>query len=328
LQAVLDQLGKDLRLPAALACHTEEVVETGRLDLRFGDGQYWDVIVELKLYASYGLRQLDRYLDALKPVEHAYLVAITRDVPLYGEAHLADDRWLGSARWRDLLPALRRLGLQHPALDSQWPLFLDVLESEGSMGFTNPDPDLFRAWAMVRRSAKHAEEFLKALQMPLLEALSAAVEGTPLGQVDFYRAKKGAGRPVISKSWNGIIDLPFRVGGRLSVRAGVFAYNPPTRFYVAPHYGRRLSARRARLPAQARVEVEQLIEGDFREYDLHAFLELDDAQLASPSLEGDVVRWAHDRFSELARTTLLEAQHELAAKTQPTDEEAVEELPS
>jgi hypothetical protein len=47
--------------PPPLSCRTEEVVEAGRLDLRFFDRGQWDVIVELKLFASYGREQLDRY---------------------------------------------------------------------------------------------------------------------------------------------------------------------------------------------------------------------------------------------------------------------------
>jgi hypothetical protein len=103
--------------PPPLPCRAEEVVETGRLDLRFGDERAWDVIVELKLYASYGRDQLNRYLRALHEVKHAYLIAVTRDVPIYGETHLTNEpRWLGSVRWRSLLPGLRALPIETEAL--------------------------------------------------------------------------------------------------------------------------------------------------------------------------------------------------------------------
>jgi hypothetical protein len=89
-----------------LTCSAEEVVEDGRTDLRFR-AELWDVIVELKIYASYGRQQLSRYLSALSDVEHAYVTAITRTVPTYGEPPTgADPRWLGSTE-RPLGPALR-----------------------------------------------------------------------------------------------------------------------------------------------------------------------------------------------------------------------------
>jgi hypothetical protein len=298
--------------PPALSCRAEEVVDTGRLDLRFFDEAEWDVIVELKLYASYGRDQLQRYLDALRDVKHAYLVAITRDVPTYGEAYLAGEpRWLGSVRWRPLLLGLRDLPFTSDVLATHWRLFLDVLESEGSMGFTRPDANLFATLSTVRRAADHADDFLKALQQPLIEGLRHALGPHNL-TADFYRAQRGIGRPVISKRWSGILDLQFRVPADSkvsSLRAGLFAYNPPTRFYVAPQHGRRLSARRQYLPESHRHAVEELVRLGFRDYDLHAFYDLTEERLASPTLEEDIVRWAHDRFAELAQSGLLQAQH-------------------
>lgn len=313
-----------------LSCYSEQVVETGRLDLRFTDDDAWDVIVELKLYASYGRDQLDRYLHALRDVDHGYLIAVTRDVPIYGETHLREEpRWLGSVRWRSLLPGLRALPFECEALGSQWRIFLDVLESEGSMGFTNPDPSLFDTWSTIRRAAGHAEDFLNALQQPLLEALQDALAKDGL-TADFFRAQRGRGRPVISKRWSGIIDLQFRIpaDGRESVRAGIFAYNPPTRFYIAPQHGRRLSARRQYLPEPLREAVSTLGAAGFRDHDLHAFYELTGERLGSPTLEEEIIVWAHEKFAALAASGLLDAQHLLqgASFAVPGENEAGEEI--
>jgi hypothetical protein len=312
-------------LPEVVSCRHEESFEEGRIDLRFTADEV-DVIVEIKIHAGYGRDQLERYLRALRPVRLARLVAITRDVPRYGESHISDAEWIGSVRWRDLRKELRILPFDSESLRVQWLAFLDLLESEGSMGFTRPDPALFDAWHSIRLAAKHADEFLRAIRVPLLQALRDVLGGGD-ATADFYRAQRGKGQPVISKSWNGIIDIPFRVpaDGHLGVRAGVFAFNPPTRFYVSPHHGRRLSARRARLSDAGRAGLDRLLAGEFREYDLHAFLPLDAALLTSPTFEEDVVGWAHARFSELAASGLLSEQHQIGVPTSgelpPEDED-------
>jgi len=298
-------------VPDQLACRHEERFEDGRIDLRF-NGDEIDVIVEIKIHAGYGRDQLERYLRALKPVRIARLVAITRDVPGYGESHISDPNWVGSVRWRDLRQELRVLPFENGSLRVQWLAFLDLLESEGSMGFTRPVPTLFDAWPSIRLAAKHADEFLHAIRVPLLQALRDALGGGDAA-ADFYRAQRGKGQPVISKSWNGIIDIPFKVpaDGHVSVRAGVFAYNPPTRFYVSPQHGRRLAAKRAGLSDPGRSGLDRLVASEFREHDLHTFLPLDSALLASPTFEEEVVSWAHERFSELVASGLLSEQHQI-----------------
>jgi len=289
--------------PRELRCSTEEVVEDGRLDLRFrADG--WDVIVELKIYASYGRDQLDRYLNVLDKVDSAYVTAITRSVPIYGEPDRnVDPRWLGSVQWRRLLPELRKLQSRSPALSTQWLLFLDVLEEEGSMGFTKPEPELFAMLGQLRSSAKHAVEFMKALQMPLYEALVQALGGDETAAA-LYKTRGGG--LYIGRSWNGIIETAFRIPptGPPRIRAGVFAYKPPVRFFVAPHTGRRWITRLGRLSPEAQAAVRFLIDHGFRDHDLHSFLELDENTLLSPTLE-DIVEWAHARFVDIVNSGIL-----------------------
>ena len=60
------------------------------------------------------------------------------------------------------------------------------------------------------------------------------------------------------------------------------------------------------LPAEGKRAVEHLIAtGHFREYDLHAFRDLDARLLASPDFEEEIVRWAHARFVEIVESGLL-----------------------
>jgi hypothetical protein len=298
-----------LTAPSEMDCSTEEVVEDGRLDLRFR-AEGWDVIIELKIYASYGQNQLDRYLSVLDRVHDAYVTAITRAVPRYGEPrHGVDERWLGSVQWRHLLPGLRAMRGRDPALNEQWPLFFDVLEEEGSMGFTKPQPDLFRLFGELRAVMKHTDEFVEALQMPLLEALVDALGGGE-GAADIHRGR--GGRMHIARSRNAITDIIFRVpaSGAQRIRAGLFAYNPPVRFYVAPMSGRTWVARMARLSPSAQEAVRYLISRGFRDRDLHSFFELDEQTLRSPTLEENVVEWTHARFVDIVESGLLECTTE------------------
>lgn len=298
--------GRPFDTPSDFVVTTEEVAGAERFDLRFRVAGEWDVILELKIHAGYGRQQLQRYLAALDEVDNGFLCAITRDVALYGEPPVGvDARWAGSVRWRELLPGLRELPVEDPVLRAQWQLFLDVLEEEGSMGFTRPDPALFSAWSLVRKASGHVEEFVEAVRWPVLAALHDALGGGA-ESADFYRSR--GGRPVLSRGKSGKADMPIRVpgNGEIRIRAGVFGYNPPTRFVIAPHNGRRWMARLRSLPPEGQQAIEYLLERGFREYDLHAFLVLDEEQLASPALEEDVVAWCRSRFGDIVASGLLD----------------------
>jgi hypothetical protein len=282
----------------------EEVVPGGRLDLRFRSFD-WDVIVELKIHAGYGKGQLRRYLSALDHVSHSYLIAVTRDVPIWGEPEPGSyPSWMGSVQWRALLPGLRAFDPPDALLAEQWRLFLDVLETEGSMGFTRPDVDLFAAWALKRRAGLHVEAFVEAVRWPVMAALRDLLGGGE-DAADFYRGR--GGRPVLSRSHWGKADMPIRVPGNgpLRLRAGAFGWDPPARFYVTPDEGRRWVTGLASLPDEGRDAVRLLVGRGFRDRDLHAFLDLDGARLASPTLEQDVVKWVHARFQDVIESGLL-----------------------
>jgi hypothetical protein len=126
--------------------------------------------------------------------------------------------------------------LENADLDRQWKLFLDVLEEEGSMGFTKPNADLFTAWAQQRGATVHVEGFVEMLRDPILVTLNQVLDPA-LGVTDFYRGR--GGRPVLSRAAWGKADMPIVINGERRLRVGVFGYNPPARFFVAPNEARR-----------------------------------------------------------------------------------------
>jgi hypothetical protein len=286
------------QIPGGLVCAAEEVVEAGRVDLRFRS-EGWDLIVELKIHAGYGRGWLDRYLDALGPVPHAYVLAITRDVPVAERAPC--DGWLGALRWRHLLPGLRGLTPGDDSLASQWTLFLEVLEMEGSMGFTRPRPELFDAFATSGSVTRHMADFLNAIEYPLLDALVASLGGRP-----------EAARPYLrhgTYSWSraGRVDIPYLVpaDGPARLRVGLIGSVPPTAFFVQPHRGEQWLNRRGSLSPEAQMAVTKLRQGSFNQGDFRAKLPLDSAILARSDFEEYIVSWAGERFDEIVASGLL-----------------------
>lgn len=293
-----DQRDLAAQIPGELACSAEEVVEDGRVDLRFRSDD-WDLIVELKIHAGYGRDWLNRYLDALEPVPHAYVLAITRDVPVAEPP--PRDRWLGAVRWRHLLSGLRVLTARDASLGSQWVLFLDVLEMEGSMGFTRPRPELFDAFATSGSVMRHMTDFLHAIEHPLLDAL-----------IDSLGGGVGAARPYLKHgtySWSrgGRVDIPYLVpaDGPARLRAGLIGSVPPTAFFVQPHRGQQWLTRRGSLSPEAQMAVTRLRQGSFDQGDFRAKLPLHSELLARPDFEEYVVGWARERFDEIVASGLL-----------------------
>jgi hypothetical protein len=131
-------------VPAELECHAEIGLGEGlgRLDLRFDGEPDFTLFVENKLFSGYGEEQVHRYLRALELLpegrSRTALIAVTRDIPGYGEPPAATSGWLGSIRWATLLPRLRELPLPEP-LDDHWRLLLDLMYEEGDLGMTEPN---------------------------------------------------------------------------------------------------------------------------------------------------------------------------------------------
>jgi hypothetical protein len=136
-------------LPAELECRAEQALAEGIVDISFTDAEgRWHAIVELKIYARYGSDQVGRYLRSLRSATHGVVVAVTRDVPTYGES-VDDTRWAGSVQWSTLLPGLRQLSPEDRDLAAQWPLSLDVLEEGRDMGFTKAKNELSRPGSAI-----------------------------------------------------------------------------------------------------------------------------------------------------------------------------------
>src|SRR3954453_12147057 len=119
-------------IPGELGCRAEQHlrdtgdISLGRVDLRF-DGGDFTLFVENKLYSGYGNDQVKRYLATLErlPEERrSGLVAVTRNVPTYGEPKLETQAgWLGSVRWAHMRGALCELPIRDDELRAQWRLF-------------------------------------------------------------------------------------------------------------------------------------------------------------------------------------------------------------
>lgn len=311
----LDRPGLVAEVPPTLECVAEETIAEGRLDLRFR-GTDWDLIVEVKIHAGYGPGWFERYVDALEDRRHAYLAAITRDVPLGEPPPGAHERWLGATRWRSLLPDIRHLEVADEHLQQQWALFFDVLEMEGSMGFTRPDPALFDAFAAARLATRHMEEFLRVLEAPLLIALRETIGRGDAGAGPYW---KRDGR--FSRAKWGKLDIPFRVpaDGPWRVRAGLIGWQPPTAFYVQPAPSHRWDTRRLSGPAAMSVTA-LLAQGWDRRW-LRKYLALDAEIVESGVLEERVLGWARGRFEELQASGLLDIPAGTLGPTSGPDED-------
>ena len=300
-------------VPAELDCAAEEVVPAGRLDLRFR-GDSWDVIVELKIHAGYGRGWFERYLEAVADRGHGYLIAVTRDVPVGEPPAGVTPAWLGPTRWRSLLPGLRRLRPRDASLAEQWSLFLDVLEQEGSMGFTQPQPELFGDFARARLATRHMEEFLRVLVHPLLDALRDVLGGEDSAGLYW----KNHGR-FSRASHSNTIDIPLRVpaGGPWRIRAGVIGWTPPAAFYISPAPNQRWSRRQ--FAPEVRTSVEKLVAGEFEPEWMTAYLKLTEELVLAPDLEEQVISWARARFVDLRDSGLLSFDVRQLGDARPPD---------
>ncbi len=140
----------------------------GRVDLRFEEENF-TLFVENKLGAGYGHDQVKRYLRALEllpsHVPRRGLIAITRDVPGYGEPDPdKNPTWLGSVRWARILEDLRELQPQDSQVAQQWMLLLDLLDEQGDLGMTRVDDQLLRSWGSFLNGRDLVQRLLAEIQ--------------------------------------------------------------------------------------------------------------------------------------------------------------------
>ena len=299
----------DLRdLPEELSCVAEQHVAEGIADLTFSDDAgRWHAIVEIKIHAGYGHDQIERYLKSFHADSHRnVLVAITRNVPTYGDSEGEDPHWAGSVRWAKLLARMRELTPANKLLADQWPLFLDVLEKEGSMGFTSPQASLFQAWSQYPQARKHIVDFINTVREPLEQALSAAIAAAPGEKPRPRLVTRGKSKVAVAK-YLGKILVRFDLGppGPEWIQAGVWGWGEP-RFFVELPYPKGGGSSEAAAEVTAALR-EQGFES-WKEQILSCYLPLDDALLQATDIEDHVLRFASRCFEQIATSGILELE--------------------
>lgn len=288
------------RLPGAFACRREVAVSGGRVDLVFEGGagdEQTTVFVELKVHSGYGRDQLPRYLAALPSAPaHAAAVAVTRTAPRSGEAAAMNDaRFAGSVRWGRILPLLRRLAPMPAEVGVQWRALLDVLEEEGSMGFTTPDADLLVAWTKARRAEAHV--------VLLVDALEETARGIELrlgsgGEHEATQPFKTAasGRRIHVTGGDARFGLRIPRGGPERIRLGLRGWQPPLRAMLAVR-----AAKDGDDPAFARRA--SLLANGYEERAGSRFLvkyrEISETEMSDPDLPELVGRWLEGEAERL-----------------------------
>ena len=133
------------------------------------------MFVENKLFSGFGYEQLGALhagLAALPAGRRSGLMAITRDVPSYGELDAGTEGWLGAVRWARLYDAgLADLQSADPDLSLQWRLLIEMMHDNGELGVTNADRDLIMAWTRYDDARDHLVSILGDVRGRALEAL-------------------------------------------------------------------------------------------------------------------------------------------------------------
>jgi hypothetical protein len=185
--ANVSQMGN---VPDNVRCLTEHVVrgdetlDGGRVDLRFDDGDNFTLLVENKLSSDFGPQQLKRYQHALRLLPegrtHAGLIAVTRDVPRFGELDAGEDGWLGAVRWARLYDeGLANLPFDDDDLALQWQLFVELLHEDGDLGMTDTNPELVLAWTQFDPAREQLCLLLDSVRGRALETLRGLLKSKP-----------------------------------------------------------------------------------------------------------------------------------------------------
>ena len=298
------------RLPDRLECLSEQSLAEGRADLSFVSAdRCWHVIVELKIHAGYGHEQLERYLNSFHlDASRMVLAAVTRDVPTYGDLEVDDKRWAGSVQWVRLLPELHNFRPANGELARQWPLLLEVLDEEGSMGFTQADPSLFKTWAGYYDARKHMVDFMNHMREPLLEALREAL-GPELSQDERHHLaayrRPGKAKIVVVKPRLGKVPVRFRVpaDGQERISTGLWGWGEP-RFVVEVPYPK--AGTSGELAAITKLLGQGFENWRDKDQVLWRYFSLDDELIQSDELESRVLEFAHESFKTLVASGFLD----------------------
>jgi hypothetical protein len=177
-QANVERLGAP---PPTVDCDTEHTLygtdgtSLGRVDLRLDGGEAFTLLVENKLHSGFGYEQLERYQAALRSLpagRRAGLIAITRDVPSYGELMPGAEGWLGAIRWARLYDkGLAELPVGDHDIALQWKLLLEIMHDQGDLGVTAVDSNLIIAWSRFEEARQHLVAILGDIRQPALDIL-------------------------------------------------------------------------------------------------------------------------------------------------------------
>ncbi len=141
----------------------------GRIDLIFESGNL-ALFVEVKLHSDYRPDQLADYLSGIRPDRGEYLIALTRNISRFIEPPAGSPGWLGSVRWAQLMPRLRKIPATETLRD-QWVRLLNVLEDDGDMGSNRISRQLITAYERSDDAWERLADFLEqigTLALPLL----------------------------------------------------------------------------------------------------------------------------------------------------------------
>ena len=187
------------------------------------------------------------------------------------------------------------------------------------MGFTQPDPDLFHAWASYRAARSHLMDFVDSVQQPLLEVLLSALhavkpETTRAALADFATRGKIEKR-VLTKLTKVMVEFCVPAGGPVRVAAGMHAG------YGQPLFAVEL---RSAVPEGAKGDAASrvLIGGGFEEWRprwLWRPMPLPDELIASTDLQQSAIEFCRDSFEVIARSGVLDL--EVSVASPPDDEE-------
>lgn len=242
-----DERGRLGAVPERLICTPEVVLsgvagqDLGRVDLRFVDEleKQFEVLAELKLGASYGWQQLERYLAALdaSSLPRQALVAVTTLAEHAGEETVeADTRWLGSIRWAQIFDTLRRLEHSDPLLGGAWRSALDLLREQGDFGPMDLDDTAIHAWARRDDAEAILRYFLNELAQPALAHLRNALDDQPNeGAADLIRR----GQSAVIWPWRNSMHLKYAIpaaAGEERLRLQFLAHGGKSYFTVEARY--------------------------------------------------------------------------------------------
>lgn len=209
-------------VPRELECRPEERLidakgeDQGFVDLRFSDpGGTFTLLVELKIRAAYGYRQLDRYMIGLQAMAQAHggLLAITRDLPSSGEEQVEGmEHWIGSVRWADVYGDLRALRHPDPALRPLWPALLDRVAADGDFGILRVDDDAVYGWGLAERGQATLTGLLDEIADRTLDIVRAALAahrgvGKTDALADLIKHKSGR----LHHAWKGRLVLQIAI---------------------------------------------------------------------------------------------------------------------